>query len=579
MRTSPLLLLAALHTVAATDIPATLSSKPSVITTDGEALLISWESTGIQPQVGDFVSVACGRPASLDDYLEDSFGGRFDVNASMSSVRTFPLINMRCNYLVRYVRGASVAASCLSAGKQNEDAVQGLTLLAEVAVPLAAGLAEQPTQGHIAYGDGDDEMWVMWTSASSAPSVVHWGLAPGDLEHTVVANASLSPGSYTNLDMCHAPANLTGQQNWIHPGQLHRVLLTGLPSDSTIYYRFGGDATELLSQERSFLTRLPALPRVRETRFIAYGDQDWDDPPPASATTMSNALRDALERGYRDFVLHFGDLSYAMGTGTDWEAWLRQNEPLATRVPYMVSIGNHEYDYVSGGERDPSGATDPDGYHPSWGDFGYDSHGECGVPVFHRFRSPTSGNGIFWYSFTHGRVHVIQISSEHDLAPGSPQRSWLEDDLAKADAPASRALSPWIVLTMHRMVYALTAQGGEGNTTRGLRASLEPLLRSRRVNLVLSGHQHSYERTCTVYDGVCLPPDQKGTVYITAGTGGAGLYKYPPNVPITGEYTVAATARWGYLRVEANEQRMRVAFVDNLSGGEYDEVVLPRWGA
>ena len=91
---------------------------------------------------------------------------------------------------------------------------------------------------------------------------------------------------------------------------------------------------------------------------------------------MSNCLRDALERGYADFVLHYGDLAYAMGTGTDWEAWARQNEPLATRVPYMVSVGNHEMCYAGyGGSHDPScqladKSLCPNGYHPPWGDFG-----------------------------------------------------------------------------------------------------------------------------------------------------------------------------------------------------------------
>ena len=443
-------------------------------------------------------------------------------------------------------------------------------------MPLKPGLELQPTQGHIAFGDADDEMWIMWTSAPTNESVVKWGVAPGQLKNVVRGSA----GTYKNTDMCHAPANQTGQQNWIHPGSLHRVLLTGLPSDTTIYYSFGSPVGGM-SVERSFNSKLPVGAQSRDTKFVAFGDQDWDDPPPASATTMSNCLKDALELGYSDFVLHFGDLSYAMGTGTDWEMWARQNEPLATRVPYMVSVGNHEMDYDTGGGRDPSCVTKPcpeRGYHPSWGDYGTDSHGECGVPVAHRFRTPSNGNGVFWYSFDHGSVHVIQISSEHDLTPGSPQYAWLKADLAAADTPKRRLETPWIVLTLHRMVYAITAEGGEASTMLGIRKSIEPLMRAHRVNLVLGGHQHSYERICAVYDGKCLPTGTPGTVYITAGTGGAGLYKYPPGVPIVGNYTLQATARWGYLRVAASQTgALRVAFVDNLSGGEWDELVLQQW--
>lgn len=101
------------------------------------------------------------------------------------------------------------------------------------------------------------------------------------------------------------------------------------------------------------------------------------------------------------FVLHFGDLAYAWSTGYTWELWQTEQRALAETRPYMVSVGNHEYDHGSDdGGKDPSHAPGAAGYHPSWGNLGNDSEGECGVPVFHRFPNPPpNGNGIFWYSF------------------------------------------------------------------------------------------------------------------------------------------------------------------------------------
>ena len=341
-----------------------LKATPPLVSVDGEAIKLTWRQ--IIPMPNDFITVSCGTAASLDDYLEDSLGGKLIVNASLGYVRTKPLINMRCDYTIRYVRGG--AAAELSQGKRSVGS-SNLKLIAQVRVPLKAGLAQQPTQGHVAFGDTDDAMWVMWTSASRTPSIVRWGLQPGHLDRTVTSPTPA--GTYLNTDMCHAPANLTGQQNWIDPGWLHRVLLTGLPADAAIHYSFGS-ATEGMSPERHFRSKQPAG-GPRETRFCAWGDQDWDDPPPASATTAANCLSDALERGYGDFVLHYGDLAYAMGTGTDWEMWSRQNAPLATRVPYMVSVGNHEMCYANhGGANDPSclekdRSKCPNGYHPKWG--------------------------------------------------------------------------------------------------------------------------------------------------------------------------------------------------------------------
>src|SRR5687768_9136088 len=85
-----------------------------------------------------------------------------------------------------------------------------------------------------------------------------------------------------------------------------------------------------------------------------------------------------------NFILHYGDISYALGAGYVWEAFFGLVEPIARRLPYMISIGkvrcdyvsyvtgNHEYDHTSGGDKDPSGASGI-GFHPSWGNYGDDS--------------------------------------------------------------------------------------------------------------------------------------------------------------------------------------------------------------
>lgn len=61
-----------------------------------------------------------------------------------------------------------------------------------------------------------------------------------------------------------------------------------------------------------------------------------------------------------------------MGEARRWEWFFNEIEPLATRVPYMVSLGNHEWDW--------SGQD----FLPSWGNYGEDSGGECGVPYMKR---------------------------------------------------------------------------------------------------------------------------------------------------------------------------------------------------
>ena len=77
-----------------------------------------------------------------------------------------------------------------------------------------------------------------------------------------------------------------------------------------------------------------------------------------------------------ELVLHVGDVSYANGDPDIWNTFMDYIEPYATRAPYMLGIGNHEYDWRTGGEKrhkhrrrpDASGRNKP--YDPDWGNYG-----------------------------------------------------------------------------------------------------------------------------------------------------------------------------------------------------------------
>ena len=70
---------------------------------------------------------------------------------------------------------------------------------------------------------------------------------------------------------------------------------------------------------------------VWQVKFLAYADQDWDTGPGGSPTTASYCLRDAIESGYSDFLLHFGDLSC--------EALLRV-DALVVAAYYLLLVGH-----------------------------------------------------------------------------------------------------------------------------------------------------------------------------------------------------------------------------------------------
>lgn len=326
-----------------------------------------------------------------------------------------------------------------------------------------------------------------------------------------------------------------------------------------------------------------------------------------------------------DLVLHMGDLAYADGKHRVWESFMDTIEPISSRVPYMVGVGNHEYDYQSGQENDP---TQSEPYHPGWGNFENDSGGECGVMIARRFQMPAStpsnpssveegvgaavsrrlllqqqqqheaasgeaaafaaaeaaatvaedsssgsrvvdaadsqtrldsnsntvldsqhsgsketlvngnnnnGNNSnssttplshdipsvpqplppFWYSFDVGTVHFTITSTEHDITEGSPQQRWLRHDLASVD----RCTTPWLLVGLHRPMYVVYPHKDNRIVGEHLLQSLEPLLLQHRVDATVSGHVHSYARTCSVIDGVCRT-DESGIHHFVLGTGG-----------------------------------------------------------
>lgn len=109
------------------------------------------------------------------------------------------------------------------------------------------------------------------------------------------------------------------------------------------------------------------------------------------------------------------------------------------------------------------------------------------------------------------------LSSEHNLTSGSDQYEWLENDLKSVN----RTITPWLVVEMHRPMYNSVRYWGGATVALGMRSEFEDLLYEYRVDLVLSGHYHSYLRTCDgLYRGECK---SGGPTYVTVGTGGAPL--------------------------------------------------------
>lgn len=56
-----------------------------------------------------------------------------------------------------------------------------------------------------------------------------------------------------------------------------------------------------------------------------------------------------------DFLMHPGDLAYGIGQTSIWNEWMSLIEPTSSKIPYMVTTGNHGA-HTKGGEGEAENA-------------------------------------------------------------------------------------------------------------------------------------------------------------------------------------------------------------------------------
>merc|ERR1712228_897238 len=227
-----------------------------------------------------------------------------------------------------------------------------------------------------------------------------------------------------------------------------------------------------------------------------------------------------------DAVIHIGDIAYAVGYLSEWDDFFDQIGPVANHIPWMTGIGNHEYSWTGEWKPPPSSNVDSDAYGNA------DGGGECGVPYSFYFPFANSNEADAeksmydptvvepWYVFDYGVVRSIIISTEHDYGKDSVQYEFVENALKNTD----RTLFPWIFIAGHRPMYANDDWSGDTTTSQYMRDSLEALMKAHGVALGFYGHQHSYGRTCPVYNGECYE-DGQATVHLITGMAGYSLTK------------------------------------------------------
>jgi hypothetical protein len=224
----------------------------------------------------------------------------------------------------------------------------------------------------------------------------------------------------------------------------------------------------------------------------------------------------------------------------------------------VVTLGDNVYENGTAEEFancfDPTWGAFKDRIHPAPGNHDYNTPGAG--PYFDYFGAKAGPDRRGWYSFDFGGWHFIMLNGVADVSRGSEQYRWAEADLAQSrDA----------LCTIAVLHYPAFNSGATYGSVLAMRPMFE-LLQGAGVEMLLSGHEHIYERFAPQRaDGTA--DSLRGMRQFIVGTGGHELNPLGAPIP-NSEFRYNAT--WGVLRLTLLEGTYGWQFVPVGGGAPLD---------
>jgi hypothetical protein len=285
----------------------------------------------------------------------------------------------------------------------------------------------------------------------------------------------------------------------------HSVIFTGLNPDSPYLYRVGsGEHWSEWFQFRS------AAQQPQPFKFIYLGDGQEK-----LLAHWSHALRAAYSAAPdARFIIHGGDLVDHPKSVQEWNEWFAAAGWINACIPIAPAIGNHEY---------------------------YD--GDWGMRVFSPFWRPQftlPENGItelpetnYYFDFQGLRVLILNSNIEIEK-----QAAWLKKILENNP-------NHWTVAVFHHPIYTGC---NKNRDNKAIRDAWNPLFNQYQVDIILTGHDHTYARGHSPEQKTLSASARTGPVYVVS-VSGPKLYQVNQN-------------RW-MDRAAENTQLYQIISIDN----------------
>lgn len=295
---------------------------------------------------------------------------------------------------------------------------------------------------------GQTSIRVNWRTDTTTTSIVKFGLTKTNLNHTA--------GLFS-------------------PTKQHSVFIGGLVPDTKYFYAVTNSGNTFMTDTFYFFT---APNTTKKIRIVATGDCGTGM---VTQTKTKEAITNFMQNNYVNCWLILGDNAYESGYANEYASLFfapYQTNFIMHHTALFPCIGNHDY------ANDLNLAETKN------------------VAYYSIFNVPTAGElgGLpsgtaSYYSYNYANVHFISIDSygtEQSLTVYdtlSPQYVWLKQDLAQNN-------QMWTIVYFHHPPYTMGNHTSDGeNDLIGIRTYLTPLFERSKVDLVLNGHSHVFERS------------------------------------------------------------------------------------
>jgi len=245
-----------------------------------------------------------------------------------------------------------------------------------------------------------------------------------------------------------------------------------------------------------------------------------------------------------EIVLALGDLSYHSTA----DCWFDTMSPIKDKL--MITLGHHDVE---------DGQAKMDQYLNSFG-----------------LEKP-------FYSYEYNKVHFLVMSAKSVYYKGSEQYNFILEDLKKASENKD---VNWIVVSSYGPPYTSPS---EHTAFKEIRDVYHPIFEKYGVDLVLSGHNHNYQRThpitynpndssepvvtndrSTEYDS-----QKDGIVFAIVGTGGVNFYSFDGQAPFV---DTQFANKFGFLNIDISNgnphTKLTGTFYDNKGDQILDQFTI-----